>query len=242
MPLVIISFLAGILTVAAPCILPLLPVIIGGSFNSDRKDAIRRAVFIAVGLAVSIIIFTLLLRATTALIDIPTNVWRFISGGIVIMLGLQMLYPTGWLKLVSKIGLESRSNNALAKASQKSGVFGAILTGAALGPVFSSCSPTYAFIVAASLPASFVTGFVYLSAYSLGLSLTLLGIALVGQKLTSRLGWLVSDKGVAKKIIASLFILVGAMVIFGLDKDLQTYILEHGLYDPIQNIENNIRR
>lgn len=242
MPFVVASFLAGILTVAAPCILPLLPVVIGGSFNASRSAALRRALFISIGLAISVIAFTLLLKATTALLDIPSYVWQYISGGIVIVLGVQMLFPNLWLKIASKVGLESQGNQALAKASQKTGVGGALLTGAALGPVFSSCSPTYAFIVAAALPASLFTGLIYLIAYALGLSLTLLGIALLGQKLTSRLGWLSSDKGIARRVIAVLFIAVGVMVIFGLDKKLQTYILDQGLYAPIQSLEDKLRR
>jgi len=242
MPFVIASFLAGILTVAAPCILPLLPIVIGGSFNSSRQAALRRALFISIGLAISVIAFTLLLKATTTLLDVPVSVWQYISGGIVIILGIQMLFPDLWLKLASKIGLETRGNQALAKASQKTGVGGALLTGAALGPVFSSCSPTYAFIVAAALPASFLTGLIYLIAYSLGLSLTLLGIALLGQKLVARLGWLVDEKGLARKVIAVLFIAVGVMVILGLDKKLQTYVLDQGLYAPIESLEDKLRR
>lgn len=242
MPFVIASFLAGILTVAAPCILPLLPIVIGGSFNASRSAALKRALYISIGLALSVIAFTLLLKATTALLDIPSYVWQYISGSIVIVLGAQMLFPEFWLKIASKVGLEAKGNQALAKASQKTGAGGALLTGAALGPVFSSCSPTYAFIVAAALPASFFTGLIYLIAYALGLSLTLLGIAVLGQKLTNRLGWLVSDKGIARKVIAVLFVLVGAMVIFGLDKKLQTYILDQGLYAPIQSLEDKLRR
>lgn len=242
MPFVIASFLAGILTVAAPCILPLLPIVIGGSFNASRAEALRRALFISIGLAISVIVFTLLLKATTALLDIPTSVWQYLSGGIVIVLGAQMLFPSLWQRVASKIGLETRGNQALAKASQKNGVFGALLTGAALGPVFSSCSPTYAFIVAAALPASFLTGLIYLIAYSLGLSLTLFGIALLGQKLVKRLGWLANEKGTARKVIAILFIAVGLMVIFGLDKKLQTYVLDRGLYAPIESLEDKLRR
>lgn len=241
MPFVIASFLAGILTVAAPCILPLLPVVIGGSFDATRSAALKRAVFISIGLALSVIAFTLLLKATTALLNIPVQLWQYLSGGIVIILGIQMLFPGLWQRLALKIGLEARGNQALAKASQKSGRSGALLTGAALGPVFSSCSPTYAFIVAAALPASFLTGMIYLIAYALGLSLTLLGIALLGQKLVKRLGWLANDRSAGRKVIAILFIAVGVMVIFGLDKKLQTYVLDQGLYAPIESLEDKLR-
>ncbi len=70
--LLIVSFLAGVLTIAAPCILPLLPVIIGGSLIDSDKDKPERAwlrpVVITASLAVSVIVFTLLIKATTVLL------------------------------------------------------------------------------------------------------------------------------------------------------------------------------
>ena len=53
------------------------------------------------------------------------------------------------------------------------------MVGLSLGPVFSSCSPTYAIILAVILPASFLTGLLNLFAYVLGLSIALLVIALL---------------------------------------------------------------
>ena len=51
------------------------------------------------------------------------------------------------------------------------------MIGAALGPVFSSCSPTYALIVATVLPQSFLSGLFYISVYVIGLALMLLLVA-----------------------------------------------------------------
>jgi len=54
------------LTILAPCVLPLLPVILGASVE-DSKDKWRPYIIIA-ALSVSIIIFSLLLKATTLFI------------------------------------------------------------------------------------------------------------------------------------------------------------------------------
>ena len=43
MDLLVVSFLAGVLTAAAPCVLPLLPVIVGGSVLSGDEDEDRRS-------------------------------------------------------------------------------------------------------------------------------------------------------------------------------------------------------
>ena len=41
MTLLLISFIAGVLTILAPCILPLLPVIVGGSLDGGETSKKR---------------------------------------------------------------------------------------------------------------------------------------------------------------------------------------------------------
>lgn len=245
MALLILSFIAGVLTVAAPCILPLLPVIIGGSVVEASKDKPEkqwlRPLIIAASLAVSVITFSLLIKATTALLGVPQTVWQVVSGVIVILLGLYFLWPNLYTKVSASSGFFTKANIVLGKAYKHRGFGGAILIGAALGPVFSSCSPTYALIVATILPRSFVEGFIYLIAYAIGMSATLLLIAYLGQAFVSKLRWLTDPNGWFKKVIGGLFIAVGVMVILGLDKDFQTYVLEQGWYDPISNLEERLR-
>jgi cytochrome c-type biogenesis protein len=244
MTLLILSFVAGVLTVAAPCVLPLLPVIVGGAIvdadNKTRKQWLRPLV-IAGSLAASVIIFSLLLKATTALLGVSTMVWQVLAGGIVLILGLQFVWPKLWESISAKFNLLGRSHVVLGKAERQPGIGGAVLTGAALGPVFSSCSPTYAFIVASVLPVSFATGLSYLTAYALGMSVTLLLVAYLGRAFADKLGWLADSNGWFKRAIGILFIVVGVSVIFGFDKKIQAYVLEQGWYDPISNLEERFR-
>jgi cytochrome c biogenesis protein CcdA len=52
MSLLIIAFIAGILTVLAPCILPLLPVVVGGSLdNKGGGVSLKRAFVVIVSLS-----------------------------------------------------------------------------------------------------------------------------------------------------------------------------------------------
>lgn len=244
MTLLVLSFIAGVLTVAAPCVLPLLPVIVGGSLIDNPKEKTKlwlRPLVIAASLAVSVILFTLLLKATTALLGVPQSVWQIISGSIVILLGIYYVWPSVWEKGSSKLGLFTKSNQVLGKAYKKQGLLGAVLIGAALGPVFSSCSPTYALIVATVLPVSFIKGLVYLIFYAIGMSATLLLVAYLGQTFVTKLSWLSDPNGWFKKVIGISFIAVGLGVMFGVDKEIQTYILEQGWYDPIGNLEKSLR-
>ena len=229
------------LTVAAPCVLPLLPVVVGGSLAAGDSGRARwRPYVIAASLAVSVIVFTLILKASTALLGIPPEVWQIISGGIVALLGVNLLIPGLWDRMSAALGMQSRSGTALDRSMARQSLTGDILTGAALGPVFSSCSPTYALIVAAVLPVSFGEGFGYVVAYAVALAGTLLLIALLGRRLIARLGWLADPDGWFRRTVGVLFIVVGLAIVFGLDKRVQTLVLDAGWYDPISRFEEMI--
>lgn len=241
MTLLLAALFAGVLTVAAPCILPLLPIIVGGvSLGSSSKKRRYRPLVIAGSLGISVVIFSLLLKATTALLGVPQMFWNIASGTIVLLFGISIVWPVLWEKQMLKSGLYNLSNKLSGKASQKNSYKGDALLGASLGPVFSSCSPTYALIVAIILPSSFAKGLIYLTVYAVGLSGTLLLIALLGRRLTTKLGLLANPKGWFKRIIGVLFIIVGIAVITGLDKKFQTFVLDRGWYAPIEHIENRL--
>ena len=242
--LIILSFVAGALTVLAPCILPLLPVIIGGtSLNSEGNETsgLRHALIICISLAISVLIFSLLLKASTLLLGIPQFAWQAISGIIVILFGINLIFPMLWAKVIIKLGIENKSNRFLGQSSKKKGIMRDVLIGAALGPVFASCSPTYALIVATILPQSFINGLIYLAIYCLGLASVLLAIGVAGQSLVSKLGWATNPNGWFRKSLGIIFIITGLVVIFGIDKQIQTLIIESGLYDPIKKFEQRLR-
>jgi cytochrome c biogenesis protein CcdA/thiol-disulfide isomerase/thioredoxin len=225
--LLIGSFAAGILTVLAPCVLPLLPIIIGGSISGNTRDK-KRPLVIAASLAVSIIIFTLLLKATTLLINVPPQYFTYISGGIIIILGLATLFPGFYGKTLARLGIEQAAQKALGKGyTSKRELIGPIITGAALGPVFSSCSPVYAYILATVLPVNFGTAFTYIISYTIGLSLVMLAISYYGQRFISKITFVADPRGVFQRSLAIVFIIVGLLIATGFDKKFQTYVSTH---------------
>ncbi len=232
-----ISFVAGVLTVLAPCILPLLPVIIGAAVSEGENR--RKALTIIFSLIISIVVFTLLLKYSTAFIGIPPIAWQIFSGAVLIFLGLSMVFPGIW-EHVRLAGLLNREGNELMGAGyRKKSFWGDVIIGAALGPVFSSCSPTYFVILATVLPAHFAIGLVYLLLYAIGLGCSLLLISRFGQRLTARLETISDPRHWFKRSIGILFLLVGVAVITGLDKKVQTAILQHGSLD-VTKIEDRL--
>ena len=230
MILFIVSLIAGFLTVLAPCVLPLLPVIVGGSVTGDTVNK-KKAFVITISLGVSVIVFTLFLKASTLFITIPSSVWQWISGGIIFILGCITLFPAYWEKISAVAKLNRESNKLIGIGYQKKSLIGDIIIGAALGPVFSSCSPTYFFILATILPAQPAAGFIYLLAYSVGLCAALLIISFAGQKIIEKLGVASDPHGWIKRLLGLIFIILGVAIITGAEKRLEARLLDSGFFD-----------
>lgn len=213
-----IALLAGVLTVLAPCILPLLPVVIGGSVSGGSNP--RRAFTVVASLGISVVAFTLLLKASTAFINVPPLFWQLLSGGLLLAFGLVTLFPKLWDALALTAMLNRSAQRSVSRGFMKQSFWGDVMVGAALGPVFTSCSPTYFIVLATILPAHPVEGFVYLLAYALGLTASLALVAILGQRIMSALGVAADSGGWFKKAIGILFIIVGLAVLFGFDKQL----------------------
>ncbi len=229
MILLIVSFIAGVLTTLAPCALPLLPVIVGGSLSGQSRK--YKALVVVSSLALSIIAFTLLLKATSVFIAVPEYFWKTLSSVIVIGFGLSMLFPKTFEKIYLKANLilGRKSNQLVAEGVQKESFKGDILIGASLGPVFASCSPTYFLILATVLPESFLKGLVYLFAYATGLSLTLLLIAKLGEKLVVKLEKYADPEGLFKKSLGVIFVIVGVLIATGVDKKIEGVLVRNNI-------------
>ena len=225
MLLLFISFLAGVLTVLAPCTISLLPVIVGGSIAEGHNRL--RSIVVTVSLGVSVILFTLILKVSTLFIQIPQSFWPIFSGVIIFILGFIMLFPSVWesVPFIGKLNLGG--NKLLATGYKKQNMIGDIIMGAALGPVFSTCSPTYFVILATVLPKSISAGFIDLLAYVVGLCGFLFIITILSQKAIEKLGFISDSRGWIKRAVGVLFLVLGLSIIFGLDKKLELTLSSH---------------
>jgi cytochrome c-type biogenesis protein len=226
------ALLAGALTTLAPCALSLLPVVVGGSVAGGARPAASRAVVVAVSLGVSVFVFTLVLRATTALIGIPPSVWQWVSGGLLVALGLAQAVPELWDRVSVASGLSARSARGLSAAHGRTGTLGAVLTGAALGPVFTSCSPLYGYVVVTVLPAEPARGLLLLTTYVAGLVAVLLAVGLGGQRVVRRMRWAADPHSPLRRGLGVLFVVLGVLVATGLMQDLETWVLDHSPVAP----------
>lgn len=237
MSILIVAFLAGMLTILAPCVVSMIPILLARTSDGSKSHS---ATFVIFGLGISIIIFSVLLKSSTLLLNIPSATWATISGVIIILFGLVTIFPKLWEWVALKTRLPIVAQQNTSKASTKKGIWGDLLLGASLGPVFSACSPTYALIVATILPVDPLLGLVYLIAFVLGLSVMLALLAVFGRALVKKLGWGINPNGVFRKVLGIVLVVIGVMIVTGLDKDLLTILVENGWYDFQINLESGL--
>lgn len=177
------ALLAGILTIAAPCTLPMLPILLGASIG--RAGHLRPAM-IALGFVVSFSAVALLLGAITHLLDFDPNVLREAASILLLGFGLLMLWPAPfeWLsiRLNGWFGLGSSSS------ARREGALGGLVLGTTLGLVWTPCAgPVLGSIltlVATSKDVAWAG--TLLVAYAIGAAIPMLAIAYGGQAATTR--------------------------------------------------------
>jgi cytochrome c-type biogenesis protein len=233
--LILLAFLAGILTVLAPCVIPILPVILG---SSTTEKSWKKPLIIILSLAVSIFVLTLGLKLIADSIGFnPTN-FKFLTVMVLTLYGLILIFPKYWDSINVRLGLASKSDGILHRFSQRSDLLGYALVGLALGPVFNSCSPTYLLLILPLLEQNLGEGIIYLFFYLLGLILILSLIAMLGFKLTKKIRWAYDPNGKFRKILGIVFIIIAISIAFGIDKQIEIYLLSNtDFYLKLTDIE-----
>ena len=237
MDLLYVSLLAGMLSILAPCVASLLPALVAR--NSQGKRA-RSPLYIVIGLSVSVFVFSVLLKSTTALLGVSQQTWQLISGVIVLLFGIVTLFPSVWERTAVLLKIPQAGQKASAKALKQTGVWGDALLGASLGPIFSACSPTYGLIVAVILPKNPSEGLVYLLAFVAGLAVMLYLVLVGGSAVVRKLGWGINPHGWFKRIVGLLFVIVGISILTGFDKDILSWLVENGWFDWQMSLENRL--
>src|SRR5262249_9153528 len=177
----IFAVLAGILTIAAPCTLPMLPILLGASIGQAGR---LRPAMIALGFVISFSATALLLGAVTRLFDFDPTVLRSAASILLLGFGLLMLWPAPFEWLSVRL----TSNLGAAQTAPREGALGGLVLGTTLGLVWTPCAgPVLGSIltlVATSKNLAWAS--TLLIAYAIGAALPMLAIAYGGPAAATR--------------------------------------------------------
>ena len=209
--LIFFTFLSGIVTIFAPCIWPILPIVLSSSVSGGKKKPLG----LVTGLAVSFIFFTLTLATIVTFIPFDPEVLRYFAVIIIAFLGVVLVVPALGDRLevlVSRLG----SFGGRFTSGRGDGFGGGFVTGAALGLIWTPCAgPILAAVatLAATRSVSF-EAFILIVVYVAGVSIPLYILTLIGGKALAKTRSLSLYTGVIQKVFGIIMILSALMIFF----------------------------
>ncbi len=235
--LLLFAFLSGVVTIFAPCIWPILPIVLSaGASGGERKP-----LGIVVGLSVSFMLITLALASLVRIIPFDPDVLRIVAVGVIAFLGLTLIIPALGARLealVSRLGgLGGRFTN-----NSGTGFGSGFITGFALGVVWSPCAgPILATVatLAATQAVSFEVILITLAFVS-GVAVPLFILAVLGQKVLTKTRVFSQYTKLIQQIFGVIMILAALAISTGYDKILQTKLLD--TFPKYENFLNGLEK
>jgi cytochrome c-type biogenesis protein len=219
-----LAFVAGVLSTLSPCVLPILPLVLGAAASEHRLGPVA----LAAGLSVSFVAIGLFAATIGYSIGLDLGFFRNVGAVLMIAIGAILLVPHLQTQLAVAGAPVANWGGRHVTAAQHGGVAGQLLVGLLLGAVWAPCvGPTLgaATLLAAQgrdLPQVAAT----MLAFGLGAALPLLALGMLSRQTLMRWRDRLFSAGYGLRMaLGLLFVAVGAAVLSGFDKAIETALV-----------------
>lgn len=220
-----IGFAAGSLSVLSPCVLPLVPILIGTAASAHRRGPLA----LAAGLTLSFAVIGVLIASAGVSLGLDQTVFRNIAASMLLAFGL-LLLSTGLQErfAVAASGASSAGQGLLARLPLD-GLSGQFVLGLLLGVVWTPCvGPTLgATITLASQGQQLAQVMLMMALFGLGAGLPLVILGSLSRAAIQRLrGRLLAAGQQGKKVLGAVMLLLAVFILSGLDKRIENWMLD----------------
>lgn len=220
------GFLAGLLSTLSPCVLPIIPILLGSATTAHARAPLA----LAGGLALSYAIIGSTLAWAGSALGLDTALFRGVGAAILGLLGLVLL--SGGLQqrfAAGTAGIGDAGNSVIARM-RLDGLWGQFAIGLVLGVVWSPCvGPTLgAAVVLASQSAQLPQVALLMGIFGVGAALPVVALAYVsrGAMLKMR-GTLMQAGKTGKMVLGAIMVALAVLILTGADKPIETWLVEH---------------
>jgi cytochrome c biogenesis protein CcdA len=220
------AFLAGLLSILSPCVLPIVPIVLGTAVSRHRLGPVA----LSIGLALSFTAIGLFVATIGFAIGLDSGVFATAAAIMLVLVGLVLVVPAFQVRFAIASGpLGARAEARFGASADRSGLLGQFGVGLLLGAIWSPCAgPT---LGAASLMAAHADRLWLVAAtmlaYGVGAATPLLAIGLVSRETLARWrrGMLAAGRGLKQAMGAALLVL-GLVMLVGWDKVIEARLVE----------------
>lgn len=210
-----LALLAGILTIASPCVLPVLPIVLGTSVAQSSRS---RPMFIALGFVLTFAALGMLLSVVSNTAIVAQDALRNTGIAVLALAGLTRLWPRPYDWLMARLGNPLQRLGA-AGAGAGSGNGGGFVLGMSLGAAWTPCAGPVLASILALVARSQDLGWaaLLLGCYAIGAGIPMLAIAYGGQFATTRVRAIARHTGGLQQGFGVLVLLTAAAMYFQYD-------------------------
>ncbi|WP_305063791.1 cytochrome c biogenesis CcdA family protein [Methanococcoides sp.] len=197
------AFIAGVISILSPCVLPLLPVIFAYSTSKGKL----RPLAIVSGLSLSFVFMGIITSAFGSLFQQYLIYLTAFAGIIVILMGLTLLFDLGTFNFIGSLS---------GKQFKENGLMGGLLLGISLGIIWIPCvGPILASILSlVAIEGDLLYGAFLLFVYSMGLGIPMLVIAYSVNISSSKLSMIAKYDMYLKKVVGFILVIVGMWMLY----------------------------
>ncbi len=219
-----LALIAGILSTLSPCVLPLLPIVLGTAATQHRLGPVA----LAAGLALSFVVIGLFVATVGFAIGLDTGVFRMIAAVLMIAIGAVLMMPRLQEQVAVAAGpVGAWAGNHLGNAGGE-GLSGQFLVGLLLGAVWSPCvGPTLgAASVLAAQGKDLAQVTLTMLMFGIGAALPLLVLGMLSREAMLKMRNRMMDAGgMMKFALGLILVLVGFAVVSGVDKSIEAALV-----------------
>jgi cytochrome c biogenesis protein CcdA len=220
------GFLAGLLSTLSPCVLPLVPILLGSATSVHPRAPLALAGGLAISYAT---IGTALAWAGTAL-DLDTGLFRYIGAAVLGLLGLVMMSNSLQQRFAMATSGLGDAGNSLMSRIQPDGLWGQFVIGLVLGVVWSPCvGPTLgAAVVLAGQGSHLTQAASLMGVFGIGAALPVVALAYISRGTLAKVrGKLMLAGKTGKILMGAVLIGIAGLILSGADKVIEAWLVNH---------------
>jgi cytochrome c biogenesis protein CcdA len=222
----VFSFLAGVLSLLSPCVLPIVPIVLSTAVSRHRLGPVA----LSVGLAVSFTAIGIIIAVAGFSLGINADHIRSAAASIMVLAGLALFVERLQDLLTRLISPITQKLGDYFEPKNPSGLLGQFTVGLLLGAVWSPCvGPT---LGAASVLASQGKQLGHVAftmlLFGIGAATPLLLLGFITQETFRKWrGSLMQASSFGKKALGLSLVAIGALIGSGFDRQVEAFLVGH---------------